>query len=150
MKPTAFALPRYFVDQIGFNEAVRRAIRLPTDPGLVEIFQKLAPDLDWASAQATPGNYLAPRWMGYWGAGDTFGASDGVLKLAVPQPGAMAKLFRQVETTHFRGGRLIPFVHLAEADPTHMLLHDTENTRLWVAPFEQAEATLVKQLRVSA
>ena len=147
MKLTHLSLPRAFLDRIGFNEAIRKAIRVPTDPGLVQLFQKLAPNYDWARAQATPGVYQPPRWIGYWSSNHVYWASDGVLKLAIPEASAIEDVFAQVRTCHFAQRDELPFVSASTRDPSHLLLHDSELWRVYVAPFEHAEATLVRQAR---
>ena len=147
MKLTQLCLPRAFLDRIGFNEAIRKAIRVPTDPGLVQLFQKLAPNYDWARAQATPGVYQPPRWMGYWSSNHICWASDGVLKLAIPEAAPIEELFQEVKRCHFAGREALPFVSTTVREPSHLLLHDSELWRVYVAPFEHAEATLVRQQR---
>lgn len=147
MKLTHLCLPRTFLDRIGFNEAIRKAIRVPTDPGLVQLFQKLAPNFDWARAQATPGVYQPPRWLGYWSSNRVCWASDGVLKLVVPEPDAIEEVFNEVRHAHFAQRADVPFISATTRDPSHLLLHDSEQWRIYVAPFEHAEATLVRQAR---
>lgn len=147
VKLTQLCLPRTFLDRIGFNEAIRRAIRIPTDPGLVQLFQKLAPNFDWAGAQATPGIYQPPRWVGYWSSNGIRWASDGVLKLVIPETQAMDDVFRQVRECHFGDRCDVPFISESAKEPSHLLLHDSELGRLYVASFEQGEAMLVRQQR---
>ena len=149
MKLTQLCLPRTFLDRIGFNEAIRKAIRVPTDPGLVQLFQKLAPNFDWARAQSTPGVYQPPRWVGYWKSNQVCWASDGVLKLVIPETGVVEEVFGQVRESHYSAQAVLPFISSTARDPSHLLLHDSELWRVYVAPFEHGEATLVRQQRPS-
>jgi hypothetical protein len=146
---THLCLPRDFLERIQFTQAVRSASELPPDPDLLRLFQEMAPQLDWAKAHENPARYEPPRWMGYWQARDTYWASDGVLKLAVRSPEPMADLFAEVQREHFSGTSALPFVGASLRDPSHMLVHDTEQAQLFVAAFEQAEALLVRQGRLS-
>lgn len=147
VKITQLCVPRAFLDQIGFSEAIRKAIRVPTDPALVQLFQKLAPNFDWSRAQTSPRNYQPPRWMGYWYSHSVYWASDGVLKLAIQDASGLAELFRQIQETHFTGKIDLPFLSESRTEPPHMILHDSEPGRIYVAPFEQAEAVLMRQIR---
>lgn len=147
LKLTSLHLPRAFLDQIGFNAAIRKAIRVPTDPQLVQIFQKLAPNFDWARAQACPGVYQPPRWMGYWKTLHALWASDGVVKLQLQDGHRVQALFTEAQACHFRHQVTPPYESTSLADPSHLLLHDTELGRVYVTAFEHGEATLVRQSR---
>jgi hypothetical protein len=145
---TELSLTRTFVSRIGFTQAVRDAAKVPADPELLRIFRKIAPKVDWDQAQASTRQYEPPRWLGYWSSAGKCWASDGVLKLMVRRAEPLQEVYDSLSKLHYRGSTALPFVSTSAADPTHMLLHDSELWRLYIASFEQGEATLVKQARV--
>ena len=147
MKPTQLYLPRSFRAQIGFIDAIRRAGRLPPDPDLLRLFRELAPGADWAAMQGKAEPYQPPRWLGFWQSFGVYWASDGILKIAAPEPVALVDVFDQVHRTHFIDRAVAPFRGQEGREATCMLLHDAEDGRIFVAPFEQAEATLFRQPR---
>lgn len=126
---------------------VRLAVQSPSDPELVKLFQKLAPHCDWARYQAGSSAYEPPRWIGYWSAHEVAWASDGLLKVILPNQEHARRLFRQIEASSFARSPRLPFVGEGGRDPSHMLLHDTHLSQLELEPFEQAEARLVHQVR---
>jgi hypothetical protein len=146
---TQLCLPRTFLEQIRFTQTVRTAASLPTDPDLLRIFQKLAPQVDWSRLNDQPSLYVAPRWIGYWYSAGTYWISDGVLKLAAPAPDLVREFFQLVQRTHFSDRTSTPFSAEGQSDPTHMILHDSDLWRVYVSSFEQGEATLVRQPRNS-
>lgn len=147
VKLTQISLPRAFLERLGFIQAIQAAIRVPTDPGLLDVFRQLAPNYDWDRARAAPVRYEPPRWIGYWKCGDNVWASEGVLKIMAPQASELLSLFDAVKRTHFADRAQPPFVSMDHRDPTHMLAHDTILEQLYVAAFEQGEALLVRQAR---
>ncbi|PTY05240.1 hypothetical protein DB347_17395 [Opitutaceae bacterium EW11] len=142
-------LPRAFLDEVGFTRTVRLAVQKPSDPELLRIFQQIAPRIDWTRYQPGAESYEPPRWIGYWAAQGVAWASDGVVKVILPNQDFPRTLFREVKDSCFATRPFAPFEGVNDREPGHMLLHDTEQWELHVEPFEHAEATLVNQSRTS-
>lgn len=139
-------LPRSFPDRIGFHRAIRQVMGLPADPVVIALFQKLIPAVDWSSTPFRRPWYDPPRWFGYWGATQIYWATDGLLKLQVSNVDELDLLFLQIQAASFPRHRFLPFV-TPHREPSHLLLHDLKKERIYVAPFEQGEAILVRQRR---
>ena len=108
----------------------------------------MVPRVDWKRVGTSRDAYEPPRWIGYWKARETCWASDGVLKLAVRDADALEELFGELRLRHYSSSTAsLPVVGSALRDPTHLLLHDTEHSLLFIEGFEQAEALLIKQSR---
>jgi len=136
-------LPKRFLTEIGFLEAMRNAAKLPLDQDIVMIMKKLVPELDLSKNQTT--SYVPQRWIGYWVEKGVLTVSDGRFKVNVSYNEAWLILVRTIRSLYYinRNGPL-PFLTTA-AKPSHLLLHDAEAEDLFIESMEQGEAILVWQ-----
>ena len=148
MHLTHVSRPRLFLEQLCFTQTVRDAARLPADAEWLRIFREIAPGVDWEKAKEQGNPYEPPRWIGYWYSQSRYWVSDGVLRVQAPRPSLLRELFEEVRQLHYAGRLLLPFEGQGTADPSHLILHDTELWRVYVTAFEQGEAALVRQARL--
>ncbi len=148
MTLTHLSLPRSFLDQIGFTHALREATQARLEPEWRRMFRALAPGWRGQDAQPEKASGTVARFAGYWIAHEQVWASDGLIRLGVPHPAPVHALMEHVREAHFSGRVHLPVAAApGKGLPTHMLLHDTDLWCVYVAPFEQAEAILVRQRR---
>jgi hypothetical protein len=136
-------LPKRFLTEIGFLEAMQNAAKLPLDQDIVVIMKKLVPELDLSKNPTT--SYVPQRWIGYWVEKGVLTVSDGRFKVNVSYNEAWLILVRTIRSLYYinRNGPL-PFL-TTSAKPSHLLLHDAEAEDLYIESMEQGEAILVWQ-----